>query len=197
MAGVIRSADNGETWGDISLMFTKTEGLPYEETAPVLVAPDDRLLAHMRAEQHNIVQFVSEDKGRTWTGPTQVTEPGQQPGGPFPLASGRVMATWGNRRGPHFGACAMLSEDGGKTWDYDRRGFTRLGPPQRQLRLRQRSASRRRIDRGHPLLDGPRRERPCRPLDREQGLYGSLHRRAVSRSGGEVVNGTLDKASSR
>ena len=120
LAGVIRSTDNGETWGDISTIFTKSEGLPYEETALCLL-PGDRLLAHMRTQDHSIVQFVSEDKGRTWTGPRAVTEPGQQPGGPFRLASGHVMATWGNRRGPYFGVGAMLSDDGGKTWDYDHR----------------------------------------------------------------------------
>ncbi len=120
LAGVIRSVDNGETWGDISVFFTKSEGLPYEETALCLL-PGDRLLAHMRTQEDSIVQFTSEDKGRTWTGPTPVTESGQQPGGASRLASGRVLAVWGNRRGPFFGVGSMLSEDGGKTWDYDKR----------------------------------------------------------------------------
>lgn len=119
MAGVMRSTDNGETWGDFSLIFTKSQGLPYEETALCLL-PGDRLLAHMRTQPDNVVQYVSADKGRTWQGPTQVTEPGQQPGGAFRLAGGRVMATWGNRRSP-FGVGAALSHDDGKTWDYEHR----------------------------------------------------------------------------
>lgn len=119
MAGVLRSTDNGENWGDFSLFFTKTQGLPYEETALCLL-PGDRILAHMRTEPGNVEQYVSQDKGRTWQGPSQVTEPGQQPGGAFRLASGRLMATWGNRREP-FGVGAMLSRDEGKTWDYDQR----------------------------------------------------------------------------
>lgn len=120
MAGVIRSRDNGERWSDVSLIFTKSEGLPYEETALCLL-PSDRLLAHMRTQNHDIVQYASADKGRTWTGPTRLTESGQQPGGAIRLASGRLIATWGNRRPPYFGVGAMLSNDDGKTWEYDRR----------------------------------------------------------------------------
>ncbi|MBN2291708.1 MAG: exo-alpha-sialidase [Pirellulales bacterium] len=120
MAGVTRSRDNGETWGDVSLIFSKTSGLPYEETALCLL-PGDRLLAHMRTQNHDIMQYVSEDKGRTWNGPTRVTEGGQQPGGALRLKSGRLLATWGNRRPPYFGVGAMLSSDNGKSWDYDRR----------------------------------------------------------------------------
>ena len=119
LAGVIRSTDNGKTWGDISLIFTKTSGLPWEETALCLL-DDDVLLAHMRTGRHNIVQFTSVDQGRTWQGPTDVTEPKQLPGGAFQLASGTLMATWGNRR-PPYGAAAMLSYDNGETWDYEHR----------------------------------------------------------------------------
>jgi len=118
LSGVIRSTDNGETWGDISLILTDTNDALYEETALCLVG--DRLLAHVRTPRHDIVQYVSDDGGKTWKGPTPVTEPGQQPGGAFQLASGELMATWGNRRAP-FGAAAMLSHDGGKTWDYPHR----------------------------------------------------------------------------
>jgi len=119
LAGVIRSTNNGKTWGDISFIFTKTSGLPWEETA-LCVLEDDVLLAHMRTGRHNIVQFSSVDRGRTWQGPTDVTEPKQLPGGAFRLASGKLMATWGNRR-PPYGAAAMLSHDNGVTWDYEHR----------------------------------------------------------------------------
>ncbi len=116
--GVIRSPDNGETWGDISVIGTGDKDLLYEETALCLVG--DRLLAHVRTPRHDVVQYVSQDKGRTWKGPTPFTEPGQQPGGAFRLKSGRLLATWGNRR-PPYGACAMFSHDDGKTWDYAHR----------------------------------------------------------------------------
>ena len=98
--------------------MTKEDPLPWEETA--LCKVDDALLAHMRTGRHDVEQYTSTDGGRTWSGPTPVTEPGQQPGGAFTLASGNVLFTWGNRREP-FGACVMLSRDGGKTWDYEHR----------------------------------------------------------------------------
>jgi hypothetical protein len=119
IAGVIRSTDNGETWSDHSLIMHKRDPLCWEESALCLL-PGGRLLSHTRTGRHNIVQYVSDDGGRTWAGPTDVTEPGQQPGGAFQLRSGRLMCTWGNRRAP-FGAAAMLSHDGGRTWDYAHR----------------------------------------------------------------------------
>ena len=119
MAGVTRSTDNGETWGDLSLIMAKSAGLPYEETA-LSVLSDDRLLAHMRTPSGNVVEYVSLDDGYNWHGPTPLTEAGQHPGGAFELDSGVVMATWGNRRAP-YGAMAMVSLDGGRSWDYDHR----------------------------------------------------------------------------
>ena len=98
--------------------MSKADDLTWEETA--LCKVGSRLLAHVRTGQHNVDQYVSEDAGRTWSGPTQVTEPGQQPGAALQLASGDILFTWGNRR-PPFGAAAMLSRDGGQSWDYDHR----------------------------------------------------------------------------
>jgi BNR repeat protein/BNR/Asp-box repeat protein len=118
MAGVLRSTDNGETWGDPSIIMAKDDPLPWEETA--LCKAGDTVLAHMRTGRHDVEQYVSVDSGRTWTGPTPVTEAGQQPGGAFELASGNLLFTWGNRRAP-FGAAAMLSRDKGATWDYGHR----------------------------------------------------------------------------
>lgn len=119
MSGVIRSTDNGETWGDISTIMTKSDGLPYEETA-LCALSDGKLLAHVRTQAGSVVQYASSDGGRTWAGPTFFTQAGQHPGGAFELESGLVMATWGNRRDP-YGAMAMLSYNGGDTWDYAHR----------------------------------------------------------------------------
>ena len=119
MAGVIRSTDNGATWGDISTIMTKSDGLPYEETA-LCVLSDGKLLAHTRTQAGNVVQYVSTDDGRNWSGPVPLTQSGQHPGGAFELDSGLVMATWGNRRDP-YGAMGMMSYNGGVTWDYSHR----------------------------------------------------------------------------
>ena len=118
MAGVMRSTD-GQTWSDPSLIMHKQDGLCWEESALCLL-DSGRLLSHTRTGRHNIVQYTSDDKGRTWQGPVDVTQNGQQPGGAFQLRSGKVLCTWGNRRAP-FGAAAMLSHDGAKSWDFAHR----------------------------------------------------------------------------
>lgn len=118
LSGVIRSTDNGETWGDVSVIMTGNKDLLYEETA--LCVTGDRLLAHVRTPRHDVVQYMSDGQGRSWRGPTPLTEPGQQPGGAFQLKSGKLLATWGNRR-PPYGACAMLGQADGEEWDYAHR----------------------------------------------------------------------------
>jgi hypothetical protein len=119
MAGVFRSTDNGQTWGDPSMILTKSDGLPYEETS-LCVLPGDKLLAEQRTPAGDTVQYVSTDKGRTWQGPTSLTEAGQHPSDAIRLHDGTLLATWGNRREP-YGAMGMLSLDEGKTWEYDNR----------------------------------------------------------------------------
>ena len=118
-AGVMRSTDNGETWSDPSVIMHKQGNLCWEESALCLL-DSGRLLSHTRTGAHDIVQYTSDDGGRTWQGPAGVTQGGQQPGGAFQLQSGKLMCTWGNRRAP-FGAAAMLSYDGGESWDYANR----------------------------------------------------------------------------
>lgn len=128
LAGVIRSRDNGESWGDISLILTKESNLPYEETA--LAVTDKNLQAFVRTEQNNVVQYISTDDGYSWQGPVNITGQNQIPGGAFQLKSGKMLMTWGNRIYP-YGAEAMLSFDEGKTWDYEHRislGWDSSGP---------------------------------------------------------------------
>ena len=119
IAGVMRSTDNGETWADPSIIMHKQDKLCWEESALCLL-DSGRLLSHTRTGGHSIVQYTSDDAGRTWRGPAAVTQGGQQPGGAFQLQSGKVMCAWGNRREP-FGAAAMLSYDGAKSWDFAHR----------------------------------------------------------------------------
>jgi hypothetical protein len=115
---VVRSTDNGETWGDPSIVLSEPNDQFYEETTLCVVG--EKLLAHTRKPAGNVDQYISTDGGRTWKGPTPLTQGEQHPGGAFLLKSGKLMATWGNRRAP-IGAAAMLSSDGGKSWDYEHR----------------------------------------------------------------------------
>jgi len=119
MSGVLRSTDRGETWGDPTIIMSKAGDLPWEENALRLL-DDGTLLGSMRTERHSVDQYSSTDGGRTWSGPTPFTEPGQQPGGVLQLKSGLLVGTWGNRREP-YGAAAMVSRDRGQSWDFPHR----------------------------------------------------------------------------
>ncbi len=120
IAGVIRSNDNGESWGDYSVILTKEDTRLYEESTLALI--NEQLQAYVRTPGDNVVQYSSGDYGRSWVGPVPVTQTGQVPGGAFELTSGNVLMTWGNRR-PPFGAAAMFSFNSGKTFDYQHHTF--------------------------------------------------------------------------
>jgi sialidase-1 len=58
----------------------------------------------------------SEDKGYAWSEPVQVTKDLEHPADLVRLENGWVLMTYGERNPPR-GARAVLSRDGGKTWD--------------------------------------------------------------------------------
>jgi len=121
--GIVRSRDNGRTWGDFSFL-----GSNLNETSLVHM-PDRRLLAFARTDVDGSVwQAESRDLGASWTGWRRVTQPSQHPADITLLKSGHLLLTYGNRLEP-FGAQCMLSRDGGKTWDREKRtmvGWTSL-----------------------------------------------------------------------
>lgn len=112
--GILRSTDNGKTWGDYSPMPG------YVETQ-VIEIPDGRLMAFTRADGEPEVGLLlseSNDKGKTWTQPRKVLKTNQWPFDATVLRSGSLLLTYGSRGGPgKFGAGAILSKDNGKTWD--------------------------------------------------------------------------------
>jgi hypothetical protein len=113
---ILRSGDNGATWGDPSLV---AEG--FNETA-FMRFPDGELLAAVRSpgSAPNIYIGRSVDDGRTWVAPLLATEPGEHPADLALLSNGWVLMTYGHRRQP-FGVQGMISRDRGKTWDRARR----------------------------------------------------------------------------
>jgi len=115
-SGVIRSHDNGRTWGEWSLIAPG-----YNETALVSAA-DSSLLALLRSgdQSRNIWQAESRDTGRTWSQPHPITGNSQHPADAILLNSGHLLLCYGNRVEP-LGVQAMLSGDYGKTWDRDHR----------------------------------------------------------------------------
>jgi hypothetical protein len=115
-AFVLRSTDNGRAWGEATQLPT------HDETA-LLAMPDGRILAFTRAEgsaTHGLDLTDSSDGGRTWGEPAEHLKPNQWPYDAVLLPGGDLLLTYGCRIGP-YGVGAVLSHDGGKTWEYSRR----------------------------------------------------------------------------
>jgi hypothetical protein len=113
----LRSRDSGRTWGELTLV---AHG--FNETA-LLELPDGRVLAFMRNDVGRGVgtwQCESTDGGAKWSAPRELTRPHQHPADACLLASGKLLLTYGNRVG-ELAVGAMLSHDGGRSWDWDRR----------------------------------------------------------------------------
>jgi hypothetical protein len=117
LVGVVRSADNGETWGD----FTLISAADHNETA-LLPMRDGRVLAALRTGSGQVDVCESADGGRTWTQPVPVTggpdrKWPEHPADLVALAGNRVLTLAGRRHAP-MGVMTIISRDGGRTWDY-------------------------------------------------------------------------------
>ncbi len=110
-AFVFRSRDGGKTWVDPTLI-----GEHSNETA-LLALPNGQLIAALRSEKGAHLSITaSKDKGHTWSAPMQITRDNEHPADLIALKNGDILLTFGERNAP-FGVEAMLSHDGGRTWD--------------------------------------------------------------------------------
>ena len=92
--------------------------------------PNGRLICHMRCENlelfnggdeklFTVFQSVSDDSGKTWSTPEMLLdETGGAPPHLILLSSGVLISTYGRRKQP-YGIMAMISLDGGMTWEKD------------------------------------------------------------------------------
>lgn len=92
--------------------------------------PDGRLICHIRGENaelfnggneelFTVFQSVSDDRGRTWSEPVMLLDKtGGAPTHLLLLKSGLLLSTYGRRKQP-YGIMAMVSADGGETWETD------------------------------------------------------------------------------
>ncbi|MCK5734632.1 MAG: exo-alpha-sialidase [Candidatus Latescibacteria bacterium] len=120
-----RSTDVGKTW-------TASEGVVdwdyagFGEVASIRLR-DGRLLAALRRQIpgttgegfEDTVLTESTDEGKTWARPWQLTPTAQVHAYLTELHDGRLLCTYSNYHVP-FGVSAILSADGGRTWDLDR-----------------------------------------------------------------------------
>lgn len=111
-AWVVRSFDDGRSWGDASIIGAHD----YNET-DLLRLPSGRWLAACRtmADGH-LELFASDDAGRSWNRGGPVSLPGQHPPHLAQLADGRLLLTYGLRNKGLFGVAVRFSEDDGETW---------------------------------------------------------------------------------
>ena len=123
---VFASKDEGKTWSKLGSLGPRCAG------ANILQLKSGELLAAItckgsRAEGdpeadvqrgelfNNVVVARSTDGGRSWHGHQCVTRYKEAPGDLSELSDGTVVLTYGQQNSP-FGARAMVSKDGGKTW---------------------------------------------------------------------------------
>jgi hypothetical protein len=130
----LESANEGCTWKYLSHIADDNVFSLCEPA--VLPCSDGRLIAMLRAEWESVpkeqwpqeierdrsktygyfmYQSESDDGGRTWSKPVQTPFWGH-PASLVQLKSGNVLMVWGVRRKP-YSIMAVLSRDGGKTWD--------------------------------------------------------------------------------
>ena len=115
-----RSKDGGRTWDTWQKAHGPQDGVYYFDLRIAGLA-DDRLLAaywtHDMAKDQglNVHTATSSDQGQTWTQPRDADFWGQVTS-VAGLQSGRVIAVTNHRR-PPYGVRALLSDDGGETFD--------------------------------------------------------------------------------
>ena len=125
----VRSQDGGLTWSEPVALGTVDEGHISEPAAVQL--PNGKIVTMIRSSTYHLHQSESSDGGLTWT-PIHRTPIFGYPAHLLLLSDGRLLTTYGHRRLP-FGIRACLSQDGGKSWDYDKEFLIRDGLPNRNL----------------------------------------------------------------
>jgi len=106
---LMRSRDGGMSWGAETVVAAG-----YNETAFAFVG--ERLVAALRSESGHVAIATSADRGKSWSKPRQITRDGEHPADLCLLASGKLLLSFGRRIRP-YGAGALLSPDGGLSWE--------------------------------------------------------------------------------
>lgn len=127
---VVRSTNGGRSWSK-PIEVARREGSEFEEPSLVRL-PNGRLLMLMRDNgTRHLHRCMSDDEGHSWSPPRRLPIEGYPPH-LLLLPDGRVLCTYGWRQ-PDFGIRAVLSSDGGESWDIERTIRIRGGLPNKDL----------------------------------------------------------------
>jgi len=111
--GIIRSKDDGLTWGDFSVIAM--DGRAYYE-ANILMLPNGEMLAMNRSEPEPWMwQCRSSDQGHTWSEPEKSGMQGDV-GELLLLNSGNIMCAYRSQAPGTADTRASLSRDNGRSW---------------------------------------------------------------------------------
>lgn len=115
---VWRSGSDGKTGWRLLPLGNQSKSMNVNESAFVEVQPG-RVLALSRNASGYFTQMWSDDGGRAWSEPlsTDIWAP-HSPPHLLKLTDGRILCSYGYRRMP-MGIRAVMSSDGGETWDTD------------------------------------------------------------------------------
>ncbi|MFH0965034.1 MAG: sialidase family protein [Planctomycetota bacterium] len=139
-AWLYHSTDDGRTWPDRTEIETWDDTFPLFVEADFCRLPNGTILSSSRFEwEHplagkplpyppgkmpndhaagHMVLIESRDEGRTWSKPREFLQYSEVQGQLTLLRDGRLLCTYTHYHLP-FGVAAVMSDDNGKTWDFD------------------------------------------------------------------------------
>ncbi len=118
---VHRSEDNGARW-QLRLVGSGASGGYGDESALVETEPG-HVLCLIRQAPQRLSEAWSDDGGRTWS-EAIYTDIWGYPPHLLKLRDGRILCSYGHRREP-LGVQAVISADGGRSWDLEHRAILR------------------------------------------------------------------------
>ena len=127
---VVKSLDGGRTWCAPS-MVAQGDDFEFEEPCPILLAGGEILILLRDNRSHSLYSVRSADGGHNWSNPEPTGILGY-PASLILLQNGNLLCVYGVRY-PPFGIQAVVSGDGGCTWQTENPWLIRGDLPNRDL----------------------------------------------------------------